>query len=352
MGKFTGTLRSNEIYGALYNMIISQQVYGDNIAGTFSKLIDAARVDGSLYGDTKLFYATDALETHAWGNDAEAANLLAIKRAPAPECQSIVLDQFRQIDLTTDDYLSKRAWSTEGAFSSFTSVLKGWIRDTKRVYDSTLYNSFIGTHKATGAAQNISWTISTAASSASEAQQIAENLADLIVSLEDVSRDFNDYGFLRSYNDGEIKVVWNSKIVNKIKKIDLPTIFHKDGLVDKFEEYVLPSRYFGNVNTAGGTTAASNTTIRSLIEKDYGDTHCFPGDLLPNSQAYSANETYTEDATIICKVLIKLPPFMSAFEVGTNFFNPKSLTTNSYLTWGYNSLDHLYNYPFITIKKA
>lgn len=331
MGKFTGTLRSNEIYSAIYNMIISQQVFGDNIAGTFSQLVDAARVDGSLYGDQKLYYATNALKTRAWGNDAEAANLLAINRAPDPECQSIVLDQFRVVEVTTDDYLSKRAWSTEGAFSSFTSIVKGWIRDTKRVYDSTLYNSFIGTHVATGAAQNITWTLDKADGAPSEAQQVAENLADLIVSLKDVSRDFNDYGFLRSYSDGEIKVIWNSKEVNKIKKIDLPTIFHKDGLVDKFEEYILPERFFGTVNKSGGTTGESNTTVRSLVEKDYGSTHCFPGDLLPSSQAYGANETYTVDPSIICKVVIKLPPFMSAFEVGTNFFNPKSLTTNSYL---------------------
>ena len=63
MPAFTGQLKSNEIFSALYNMIISQQVFADNIKGTVSTLVDAAKVDGSLYGDTKLYYATDALKS-------------------------------------------------------------------------------------------------------------------------------------------------------------------------------------------------------------------------------------------------------------------------------------------------
>ena len=34
MPKFTGKLKSNAIFAALYNMIISQQVFADNIKGT------------------------------------------------------------------------------------------------------------------------------------------------------------------------------------------------------------------------------------------------------------------------------------------------------------------------------
>jgi hypothetical protein len=41
---------------------------------------------------------------------------------------------------------------------------------------------------------------------------------------------------------------------------------------------------------------------------------------------------------------------MSAFEVGTSFFNPKSLTENHYLTFGHNTIEYLENYPFITVK--
>lgn len=355
MPGFNGQLRSNEIFAALYNMIISQQVFADNIYDTKASLVDMSRVDGSLYGDTKLYYSTDVLKSVPWGNDAEAANLLALHRPEAPECQAIHLDQFRQISLTVDNYLSKRAWSTEGAFSDFNSIMLGWIRDTKRVYDSTLFNSYIGTTETDVGKQSIKVTLpvengDTEATNRLQAQTIAAKMADLMVELEDVSRDYNDYANLRSYNSDSLIAVWNSEWINKINKLDVPMIFN--GLdIDKKGEYTLPARYFGTVNESAGQTSGANITIRSLIETDYGSVHVFPGELLPNSTAYKANETYTEDPSIMFKIMHKRSvPYMSAFEVGTSFFNPKSLTENHYLTWGYNTLEYLKNYPFITVR--
>lgn len=371
MPAFNGQLRPNEIYAALYNMIISQQVFADNIYDTKASLVDAARIDGGLYGDTKLYYSTDVLRTHPWGNDAEAANLLSLDRPDSPETQAIVLDIFRQIRLTLDNYLSKRAWSTEGAFSEFNSIMLGWIRDTKRVYDSTTYNTFIGTNETSIGKQEITITVgaepaSTAGDADIEAynrltaQAVATRMSDLMVDLEDVTRDYNDYGHLRSFDSNSLIAVWNSAVVNKITKLDLPTIFHADrAKADKFAEYTLPARYFGTKNTAAGTAPTTNISIRSIEEADYtvgsGETavvtHCFPGDLIPGGASYAAGQTYTEDATIAFKIMHKRSvPFMSAFEVGTSFFNPRSLTENHYLTWGRNTLEHLKNYPFITVR--
>ena len=371
MPAFNGTLQSNEIYAALSNMIISQQVFADNIYETKSTLADMSRVDGSLYGDTKLYYATDVLKSYPWMNDAEAQNLLKLHRPAAPECQAITIDTFRMIPLTVDNYLSKRAWSTEGAFSSFNSQMLGWLRDTKRVYDATLFNAFVGTEVSSEGKQSVSISLPAAPTGTEAdteaynrivAQTIATGMAKRIVNLEDVNRDYNDYGNLRSFNVDDLVFVWNSDQVNKIEKLDLPTIFHKEGLIDKFAERTLPARYFGNVNASSGNTGTANKTVRSLIEKDYNTVepndpsydpkkHVFPGFLLPNSTAYEANETYTEDASIVCKIYHKTSiPFMTAFETGTEFFNPRSLTETHYLIWGYNSLEHLKNYPFVTVK--
>lgn len=360
MPNFTGQLRPNEIYGALFNMIISQQVFADNIFDTKASLVDAARVDGGLYGDTKLYYSTDVLETHPWGNDAEAGNLLALDRPESPEVQAIVLDQFRQIRLTLDNYLSKRAWSTEGAFSEFNSVMLGWIRDTKRVYDSTLYNTYIGTAETAEGDQQVTINVGAAPATTDKgetesynrlvAQNIAMEMSNLMVNLEDVSRDYNDYGHLRSYSSESLIAVWNSAWVNRINKMDLPMIYNSLQ-IDKKGEYTLPARYFGTVNTAGGTAPTPNNTVRSLVEADYDDTHVFPGDLLPAGVTYTANSTYTVDSTIAFKIMHRRSvPFMSAFEVGTSFFNARSLTENHYLTWGYNTLEYLKNYPFITVR--
>lgn len=396
MPAFTGQLNANEIFGALYNMIISQEVFADNISGTFSSLVDKSRVDGSLYGDTKLFYSPDVLKSRAWLGDNEASNLLAINRPAAPEVQAIVLDQFRQIDITVDEYLSKRAWIDEGAFSSFSSVMLGMIRETKRVYDATVFNSYVGTAQssASGASVTVNPTYGTDATSADLegkarifAQSVAQSLADLFIALRDVSRDYNDYAQLKSYDLNDIIVVWNSSYVNRIKKIDMPTMFHKEGLIEKFEEEILPSRYFGtvitssNVSTYSAATPAAgkplttstgvyvpgsnhaNGCVRSLVEKDVtvGGTayHVFAGDEIPAGAAVVASgdfelgEVYIEDAKVICKVMHRRSvPFMSAFEVGTSFFNARSLTTNHYLTWGHNSLEYLKRYPFITVKEA
>ena len=56
------TLTANEIYDTMANMIISQQVFADNLS-KHQTLVDKARVDGGLYGDTKLYYATDVLKS-------------------------------------------------------------------------------------------------------------------------------------------------------------------------------------------------------------------------------------------------------------------------------------------------
>lgn len=372
MPAFNGQLNSNEIFAALFNMVISQQVFSDNIYETKETLADMSRVDGSLYGDTKLYYSTDVLKSFEWTGDSEAQNLLKLHRPEAPECQAITIDTFRMIPLTVDQYLSKRAWATESAFSQFNSQMLGWMRDTKRVYDATLFNSYIGTTGSLVGKQTKQIAIPTEPADGSEAnleaynrlvaQTIATEMADLMVDLEDVSRDYNDYGNLRSFNIDDLVFVWNSEQVNKIRKLDMPTIFHKEGLIDKFAEHTLPARYFGNVNTTEGTTGGTNITVRSLIEKDYNTVepnqvgydakkHVFPGDLLPANTAYAANETYGEDPSIICKIYHKdSVPFMTAFETGTEFFNPRSLTETHYLIWGYNGLEYLKNYPFITVK--
>ena len=390
------TLNPNEIFASIANMIISQEVFADNL-GKHQALVDKARVDGGLYGDKKLYYSTDVLKSHPWGNDAEASNLLALDRPADPKVQDITLDVFRQIRLTVDNYLSKRAWSDEGAFSSFNSVMLGWMRETKRVYDGTLYNCFIGATQTSTGKQIVSIDLGTGSGhplynltgvekEQMEAMLIAQAIADLLVEMGDYTRDFNDNQFLRSYANEAVKVVWNAKYVNKIRKIDLPTIFHKDGLVDKFEEDVMPARYFGDVITAANKASYSDATpaagkpidadddtyvpgsnhangcIRAMVEKDVTVSavayHVFPGDEIPAGATIKAGgdfelgEVYIEKADIIGKVLVKLPPFMSAFEVGTSFFNPRSLTENHYLTFGHNTLEYLKNYPFITVKAA
>ena len=359
MATFTGKLNSNEIFASLFNMIISQQVFADNIKGTGSSILDSARVDGSMSGDTKLYYSTDVLQSYEWGNDAEAENLLKLYRPKAPEVQSITLDVFRQIPLTVDNYLSKRAWGSESSFSEFNSVMLGWIRNTKKVYDATTYNAFIGTAKSSKAAENISVDVTTAVTGLTgeekarvEAQTIAEAIAKLMSRLKDMSRDYNDYGYMRSYEMDDLLFVFNEDAIAKIEKRDLPTIFHKD-IIEQMGKSSLPARFFGDVNS--GATKGDGVKVRSLIEQTIGSNHYFAGDLIATSDTAPAGKSYTVNDKVLFKVIHKGPasvPYMSAFEVGTSFFNPKSLTETHYLTWGHNTLEYLKEFPYITVVQA
>lgn len=392
----TYSLNANEIYAALFNMIIAEQVFADNISGRNSKLVSEAKAEVGLYGDSKNYWSTDVLKSHAWGNDAEATNLLALDRGPAPKGQRIVINIFRQIRLTTDQYLSKRAWMSEGSFGQFISVMKGWITETKKVYDETTYNAFIGTYISGADINTINVDLRSASSGQPlygltgdekanmTAKLIAKDIADLFDDLGDVSRKYNVYKFLRSYSEDKIKVIWNKKFINQIQRVNLPSIFHKDGLMKKFDEYSLPSRYFGtvitstNVSTYSAATPTTgkpidsdddtyvpgvgnaNGTLRSMIEKDVTvsgvDYHVFAGDEIPAGSTVKASgtfeygEVYIEDANVICKVVTALPPYMSSFEVGSSFYNPRSLTETNFFTFGHNTLEALLDSAYVTVK--
>lgn len=403
---YNGQLRSNEIFSAIYNMIISQQTFADNLKHNYS-LVDEFKTDGSMYGDTKLFYATDVLSSAPWLNDSEASNLLSLARPKDPACQAVTLSNFRQIRLTVDNYLSKRAWGTEGAFSSFTSVMEGWIGETKRMYEVRLFNVYIGGEQTSTGRQTQTVDLRSASSgqplyglSGDEynrvlAELVAESLANLFTDMKDYSRDFNDLAYMRSYSPDDLLIVWNAAWKNKIKKTSLVTMFHKEGLIDKFGERELPASYFNiplttsNISTYAASTATTgkplagasspytytpgtnhaNGKVISLIEQDITVSsttyHVFPGDEIPSGTSIATSALVTTasegmpasnmyaivDASVICKIVHKNGiPFMSAFSTATDFFNPRALTETHYLTWGYSDLTYLKNYPFVTVK--
>lgn len=354
------TLNTNEIYAAMHNQIISVMGFGDNIKGTFGELASKAKVDGSMLGDTKVYRAADVLASNAWGNDAEAENLLKTYRNKNIQEQTITLDTFRQICLTTDEYMSKRAWGEEGAFSSFNSILKSLMGETKKIYDATTYNCYIGTTETAVGQQTITIDTATAVGDATgeaaarlKAGAIGEGIAKLITNLKDATRDYNDYGYMRSYDvDDDMMFIFNSDLLAEIEKRDLPTVFHKD-FIDKLGQYALPAKYFGTVNA---TQTTGNGTARALEEMTVTksgspDKHIFGGELIPTGYIAPANTSYNPNAKVLCKVIHKRSvPFMSGFEVGTSFYNPKALLETNYLTWGHNTLEYLKNYPFITVK--
>ena len=369
---WAGTLNVNEIFAKIYNMIIAQQIFSQNIGRTFTSLVDRARVDGSLYGDTYLKYSTNALETFEFDPDTpNQLNLLAVHRPDDPFVQAITIDTFRWIPVTIDDYFTKRAFATPSAFADFNSVTLQWLRDTKKIYDTTTYNAFIGTYETAEGEQiqkvdlsssNIPAAVSTVDQEAYYrlvAEFIAQKLQDILIGLQDISTDYNDLGYYRAIDKEELEIVWNADWVNLVRKVGLPSIFNEGGLLEIKQENVLPSKYFGFVNTSA--TAGDGSTVRSLIEQSITTsgttTHYWPGELIKSTDTAPAGTSYTTtpglltDDSVICKIIHKGDvPYMSGYETETTFINTKNLSENHYLHFGHNTLEHIHEYPFVTVK--
>lgn len=340
-------LKHNEVLTTIYNMIIGQRVFADPVAGGYDSLVERARVDGSLYGDTKLYYSTDILDSYEFDPDSEEqCNVLATHRPPAPRVQAVTIDHFRQIPLTLDSYFTKRGFSDESTFADFNGVLESWLNNTKKVEDMTSYNAYIGTAASISGKQYQTVTLT----GENDAQAIAEKVANILTELKDVSRSYNDNAFMRAYDPDDLVIVWNADFVNKIKKFDLPTIFHKEGLMDKFDEKnVLPGKYFGDIQAA--TDPSTLTTPRAARTINVGNKVFYGGDIVTGSGPVPAGSLYTNAGDVICKIMHKdSVPFMSGFEVTTSFVNGRNLSTNMYLTYGRNSLEYLKEYPMITLK--
>lgn len=383
-------LAQNTITQALFNMIISQQVFDNKVAST--ELADRFRVDGTLFGDTKLYHSFDIGSPEDWLNDEEAQDLLKLNRNKSGVTQSITMGIYKIIYITTDQYLSKQAFMKDGTFAEYISFLTGSLRKIKRVYDRALINSKIGTLTPSTTRCDIKIVTpkgtTVEETNRLEAQTIASNLVVLKADLEDNNRDFNKLNYLRSYPASELMAVWNVEKHAKITKLDLPTIFHNDiNEGGGFKEYDLPAKWFGVPATADLTLPSSApTTIKnrilesgwydvssattiSLEEKPTAKTvYLWAGDEVPyKGQVYKdyvrgISVTVTastlpkqyyyivDDSIAFMLVHSSSLPFMSGFETGTEFWNARSLTTTNYLIFGHNNLEYLEEYPRIRVR--
>ena len=368
---FTGSLNSNEIYSALYNLRIlfqklaPQTVKRDEIVSLVEKAV-------GMYGDTGVLQGMDIQGTYNFGMDAEAANLLAINRNKTQKIEKFTIDKWRQTDVTNDTYISKRMALDEGAFAAFNGYLVGTLAKAMDAFESGTVKTSLGTFSAAPASMNISITLpavdGTEATERIRASKIKKAILDLKAKLQDNSRDFNGYGFYASYNWDDFTAVWSSEYSNEINALALYSTFNPEYIKEATDGRIWTPKWFGNVNTSAGTTGASNTTVYSLIEVNSDEStnfpltstqisggvyRIFPGDLLPDSFSYGANESYTVDAKVICKIFApEYIYYMTGYEQGEAFYNPRSATTNHYLRKGFSDVYVSKFRPFITIKEA
>ena len=371
--QFNGQLNSGIIYNSMYNAIIAIYQIKQHFTDSYS-LVDRFRKEGSEYGDQLVYMTLDSIPVHDWTNDNEAQNLLALDRNKKQHEEKITLDVFKQIRLTTDAYMqTKQLWTSENGFSRFASLLLQTMENAKKVYEIKTFDVFAGTVKATGAAQSATWDLTDGGPNASTdpegaarwyGMKLAERLSNLMYDLRDVRRDWNDIQYEASYDMDEFQLLLPASVANKFKYNSLPTIYNNGPLKELFENaYILPDIYFGDPVTVTGTEIKANgTTHRFLHSQFLGSTFYNAGDLIPKDTviasttaivvpAYSVTAANTTD--ILLKLIHKEDcPYMSAYNVRSQFYNARSHTTNNYLTFAHNTLEHIRIFPLITIKTA
>ena len=368
---FTGQLNSNEIYNALFNVRIlfqklaPQTVKRDEIVGLIEKSV-------GMYGDTGIVQGMDIQGTYDFGMDAEAANLLAINRNKSQKVEKFTIDQWRQTDVTNDAYISKRAFMDEGTFALFNAYIVGTLAKAMDAFESGMVKASLGTFSAVPASMNRTITLpapdGTEETERRRAALIKEEILNLQAELKDNSRDYNGYGFYASYDWNDFTATFNAKYINGINALSLYSAFNPKYISAETGGRVWTKKWFGNVLTTAGTTSSPNTDIYSLVEINSDEStnfpltdtqiaggvyRIFPGDLLPASFSYGANEAYQVDPKVICKVFApEYVYYMTGYQQGESFYNPRSATTNHYLRKGFSPVMISKFRPFITISEA
>ena len=366
---FNGQLNTGIVYNSLYNAIIAIYQIKQHFTDSYS-LVDRFRKEGSEYGDQLVYLTLDSIPVHDWTNDGEAANLLSLDRNKKQHEEKITLNIFKQIRLTTDAYMqTKQLWTSENGFSRFASLLLQTMENAKKVYEIKTFDVFVGTVQTTTGSQFATWDLETGGPDATNdpegaarwyGMKLAENLSNLMYNLRDVRRDWNDIQYEASYDIDEFQLLLPASVANKFKYNSLPTIYNNGPLKELFEDaYILPDIYFGEVVKVKGTEIkADGTSDRFLNSQFIGSTFYNAGDIIPKDTVIaSATEivvpAYRPVNTILLKLIHKEDcPYMSAYNVRSQFYNARSHTTNNYLTFAHNTLEHIGIYPLITVQTA
>lgn len=369
---YNGVLNSNEIYNALFNLRIlfqklaPQTIHRDEIVDLIDKAV-------GMYGDTGVLQGMDIQGTYDFGMDSEASKLLAINRNDTQKIEKFTIDQWRQTDVTNDAYISKRAFLDEGAFALFNGYIVGTLAKAMDAYESGSVKASLGTYTSPVEACTIEVSMpaadGTEATERIRAAAIKKAILDLKVDMKDNQRKYNGYGFYASYDFDDFTSAWNSKYINEINALALYNAFNSEYIKSATDGRIWSPKWFGNVYTSGNTTnGTNNTTSYSLIEQNSDGTdnlvltaeqkaagvyRIFPGDLLPESFTYEANEAYRKDDTVICKIFApEYIMYMTGYEQGESFYNPRSATTNHYLRKGFSKVGVSKFRPFITLKEV
>lgn len=391
---WNGQLTKNEVISDMFNAVVARMFYLDNVEGIDNTLVEMMRVDGGKFGDTRLYTAAKIPYPKNWLNDKEAAAYLEIHRPQAMDTQAIQINVFKKIHLSTDIFMSARIFETEYGLAEMNGLIVDTIRQAKKAYDYTTLYTYIGTTETSIGKQNRTVNVTAAVGDTTgqealeiEGEVIGEDVSNLLIDCQDLTRDYNDYGNRRSYPASKLVFGWNSKAMTRVQHRSLPSLYHNQ-VVDRLGEYAIPARFLGKPNDKNKTTSDSSTRALAAMEikakgsetlleaadverggeviriakgatlKANDVVLLYAGDLLPSGTTIATSTavtipTYQEDGTILYKVFTRgSVPFMSGFMVDTSWYVNPALVDQHMLIWSHNDLQYLYNEPFITVRKA
>lgn len=368
---FNGMLNSNEIYNTLFNVrilfqkIVPNTVKRDEIVSLLDKAV-------GMYGDSGLLMGCDIQGTYEFGMDAEAPKLLAINRNKTQKVEKYTIKNWRQTDVTNDAYISKRAFLDEGTFAMFNGYLVGTLGKAMDAFETGSVKSGVGTYTSPNASLTINVKMpaadGTEATERIRAAKIRQAILDLKADMADNQRKYNGYGFYSSYDWDDFTATFSTKYTNEVNALSLYSTFNPEYIREASGGRQWTPKWFGNPNSESSTTDPGNSTIYSLIERNSDGTEnfpltseqlaqgvyrIFPGDLLPENFDYAENTTYTKDENVIAKVFApEYVYYMTGYEQGESFYNPRSATTNHYLRKGYSPVQVSSFVPFITLREV
>lgn len=366
---FNGMLNSNEIYNVLFNVRILFQKLVPNMVkrDEIVSLLDKAT---GMYGDTGLLMGMDIQGTYEFGMDAEAPKLLAINRNKTQKVEKYTIKNWRQTDVTNDAYISRRAFLDEGTFATFNGYLVGTLAKAMDAFETGSVKTGVGTYTNPELVINVTMPVAdgTEATERIRAAKIRQAILDLKADMADNQRKYNGYGFYASYDWNDFTSAFNTKYINEVNALALYSAFNEQYINEATSGRNWTPKWFGTPVAEGASTSESNTTIYSLIEQNSdgssnfpltqeqlaeGVYRIFPGDLLPNNFAYTVGEAYTKDESVIAKIFApEYVYYMTGYEQGESFYNPRSATTNHYLRKGYSPVQVSSFVPFITLREV
>lgn len=415
-----GTFTKNFLFAGTINLLRNVLVYANNIKSTGMDIAGRYRVDFGTAPKQLIRYSTDVLETNNFaGGDSlgtggddflqNESDLLLKNYFPVdPDNQALEGGQMRIIVLSVERFVSGRAFDEPYVQNDFWGIMLGWTSDTKDIADETNLRAWLFT-LAADKVFNIQLYDPAQATSILDvekinrlnAQLLSSFMASLFTNVMDYTRVLNGFGNLRNYNIEEFDVYGKPETLNKIKFVDVPMLFHKTEVEDKFKFELQHARMFGQVNAAetigdstitwsidkGKPTIVTFGTVRSITDqwlpseeavvtgqRYRGKTRLrtingtptvehfyFAGDPIADTDTAPAGKSYTTEDTFdtsngnpvsvvdrIRFVHKEAPLFWSGWVRADAFWNPRSGVTNNYTVYEFD-MGKFMEYPIFDI---